>query len=354
MSSVANGWPDALHPSAHQNRALGTPALAQFDIKIDPWGIEYGSETPTEFEADADDDAVVDAGIERDAADWSPIIPNPVAAPEELAFVDGVRRLEARLVVTRAERVLHGALGAYSVGVVRCRLRGRTATFGECVRERLAIFGSNERLNAPIAVSPCLIYAPLSVPETDPDAPLRGLQREMRAREEQFARQLAEDVNLLVITDGPLSVGDATPGRVIGFIKRLFKLYLDSQHLRVLRALPPGARTPLFVIGGATRRFPRISWFTRLAGRLSVESDFTGLVRLEVSATIGRDEAIRLADMTASLLPRFVPSRSRDPRAPQNLIPIGALEQHLRRELGDARLVHRRVATRLARESVHV
>ena len=337
MSSVVNGWPDA---------------LAQFDIRIDPWGIEYGSETPTEFAADADDDAVVDAGIERDAAHWSPIIPHRVEAPEALAFVDGVRRLEARLVVTKAERILHGALGAYSVGVVRCR--GRTATFGECVRERLAIFGSNERLPAPIAVSPGLIYAPLSVPETDPDAPLRGLQREMRAREEQFARQLAEDVNLLVITDGPLSVGDATPGRVIGFVKRLFKLYLDSRHQRVLRALPPGARTPLFVIGGATRRFPRISWFTRLAGHLRVESDFTGLVRLEVSATLGRDEAVRLADMTASLLPRFVPSRSRDPRAPQNLIPIGALEQHLRRELGDARLVHRRVATRLARESVHV
>jgi uncharacterized protein len=87
---------------------------------------------------------------------------------------------------------------------------------------------------------------------------------------------------------------------------------------------------------------------------MPVESDFTGLVRLEVSATIGRDEAIRLADMTASVLPRFAPSRSRDPRAPQNLIPIGALEQHLRRELGDARLVQRRVATHLAKESAHV
>jgi hypothetical protein len=32
-------------------------------------------------------------------------------------------------------------------------------------------------------------------------------------------------------------------------------------------------------------------------------------------------------------------------------VPIGALEQHLRRGLGDARLIHRRLATRLARES---
>jgi hypothetical protein len=326
--------------------------FSQFDIRIDPWGIEYGSETPTEFEADADDDGAVDAGIERDAADWSPITPNLIDAPGELAFVDGVRRLEARLVVTKGERVLHGALGAYSVGVVRCR--GRTAAFGECVRERLAIFGGNEIPPAPISVSPGLVYLPLSVPEADPDAPLRGLQRQMREHEEQLARRLAADINLLVLTDGPLYIGDPTPGRVIGFVKRLFKLYLDPPQLRILRALPRGTRTPLFVIGGAARRFPRISWFTRLAARLPVESDFTGLVRLEVSAAIGRDEAIRLADMTASVLPRFAPSRSRDPRAPQNLIPIGALEQHLRRGLGDARLVHRRIATRLAQEAVHV
>jgi hypothetical protein len=76
-------------------------------------------------------------------------------------------------------------------------------------------------------------------------------------------------------------------------------------------------------------------------------------VRLEVSDTVGRDEAVRLADLTSTVLPGFVPSRTRDPRAPQNLVPIGALEQHLRRGLGDARLIHRRLATLLAQESVH-
>jgi uncharacterized protein len=326
--------------------------LSQFDIRIDPWGIEYGSETPTEFEAETEDDGTVDAGIERDAANWSPITPSVVAAPPELAFVDGVRRLEARLVATRAERIFHGAFGAFSVGAVRCR--GRTAVFGESVRTRLAILGSGELLPAPIAVSPGLVYEPLSVIETDPEAPLRAIQRNMRESEERLARQLAADASLLVLSDGPLYVGDPTPGRVIGFVKRLFKLYLEPPQLRILRALPPGTRTPVFLLGGAARRFPRISWFMRLAARLPVESDFTGLVRLEVSEAVGREEAIRIADMTASALPRFASSRSRDPRAPQNLMPIGALEQHLRRGLGDARLVHRRVATRLAQEFAHV
>jgi hypothetical protein len=258
--------------------------------------------------------------------------------------------MEARLVVTKSGRVLHGALGAYGVGVVHCR--NGQATFGEELRGRVMIFGAAEIPPASIAISPGLVYEPRSVPEEDPEAPLRGLHREMRAVEEQFARKLAADQSVLVLVDGPLSIGDATPGRVVGFVKRLFKLYLGQEHLPVLRALPCGARTPVFLISSAGR-FSRFSWFTRIAKRLPVESDFTGLVRLEVSEGVGIDEAVRLADMTTSVVPRFVPSRSRDPRAPQNLVPIGALEQHLRRGLGDARLIHRRLATLLAREFVN-
>ena len=43
--------------------------------------------------------------------------------------LDGIRRMEARLVVTKSGRVLHGALGAYGVGVVHCR--NGQATFGD-------------------------------------------------------------------------------------------------------------------------------------------------------------------------------------------------------------------------------
>ena len=109
-----------------------------------------------------------------------------------------------------------------------------------------------------------------------------------------------------------LNIGDATPGRVVGFVKRLFKLYLPPELLPVLRALPVGARTPVFLIEGQGR-FARYSWFLRVGPRLPIESDYTGLVRLEVSETVGRDEALRLADVVSAALPRFVPSRTRDP-----------------------------------------
>jgi hypothetical protein len=330
-----------------------TPTMRSFpgfDVRIDPWAVDYGGETPTQFQPEGEDPSAVELGVERDVSDWKAILPPAnLHKDQPLSFVDGVRRMEARLVVTREGRVIHGALGAFGVGVVECR-DGR-ATFGEERRGRLAIFGAGEKPPSPVELAPGLVYAPRSVPEEEPDAPLRGLHEEMRAAERQLAKDHAA-TDRIVLADGPVALNEATRGHVIGFVKRLFKLYLPNEQLPVLRSLPLGARSPVFVIV-SNARFSRYSWFLRIGPRLSIESEFTGLVRLEVSDTVGRDEAVRLADLTSAVLPRFVPSRTRDPRAPQNLVPIGALEQHLRRGLGDARLIHRRLATLLAQESVH-
>jgi hypothetical protein len=339
-----------MSPLLPVNAGTASP-FGDYSVRIDPWAVDYGGETPTEFQPDSDDAAELDLGTERAAGDWEPIAPRPPASSPPLSFVDGVRRMEARLVVTRNGRTVHGALGAYGVGVVDCR-EGH-ATFTEERLGRVAIFGAGEVPPRPIVLAPSLTYAPRSVPEEDAEAPLRGLHGEMRTAEGELARAHASSADRIVVADGPLNLGESTPGRVIGFVKRLFKLYLPAEQLPVLRMLPLGARTPVFLIV-SQGRFSRYSWFLRIGPRLPIESDYTGLVRMEVSQTVGRDEAIRLADLTGALLPRFVPSRSRDPRAPQNLVPIGALEQHLRRGLGDTRLIHRRLATRLARELAHV
>ncbi len=336
-------------PLPPANPGTASP-FGDYSVRIDPWAVDYGGETPTEFQPDAEDAPELDLNVEQDAAAWAPITPPGVPSSQPLSFVDGVRRMEARLVVTRNGRTVHGALGAYGVGVVECR-DGR-ATFAEERLGRVAIFGAGEMPPAALALAPSLNYLPRSVAEDDADAPLRGLHGEMRTAEGELARAHAA-AGRIVIADGPLNVGESTRGHVVGFVKRLFKLYLPPEQLPVLRLLPLGTRTPVFLIV-STGRFSRFSWFLRIGPRLAIESDFTGLVRLEVSQSVGRDEALRLADLTSALLPRFVPSRTRDPRAPQNLVPIGALEQHLRRGLGDARLIHRRLATRLARELTHV
>ncbi len=138
----------------------------------------------------------------------------------------------------------------------------------------------------------------------------------------------------------------------MGFVKRLFRTYLPPDQFAVVRQLPPGARTPVFLIR-SPGRFSRYSWFMRLGTPLRIESDFTGIVRLEIPEGVGAAEAIRRAETITGWLPAFVPPRARDPRSPQNLVPIGALEQQLRHRLGDARLIRRRLATLLAREVAH-
>lgn len=316
-------------------------------VRIDPWEVEYGSELPPAA-ATEEESADIDAGIELPIDGWAPIVPaTGCPRPSRLLFVDGIRRLETRLLVNRGDRRCHGALGSYGVGAV-CVAGGRASWHTEHVG-RIAVLGSGERFSAPLRLGDALEYEPRSTPSEEPDGPLLELHQEMRQAEERLARTLADADDTLVVVDGPITFGDATRGRAIGFIKRLFRLYLPEQQMAVVAALAAGQRSPIFAIAGAGR-FSRLSWFVRLSPPLATDADLTGLVRLEVAASIGLAEAQRLADASAALLPGFVPGRARDPRAPQNLLPIGALEAHLRRRLGDARLVRRRLTSLIARE----
>ena len=67
------------------------------------------------------------------------------------------------------------------------------------------------------------------------------------------------------------------------------------------------------------------------------------MVRCEIAADAPIDEAIRLADTVAAVLPRFASEPHKDPRAPQNLYPIAGLERTLRRRLGDPNLMERAI-----------
>ena len=56
-------------------------------------------------------------------------------------------------------------------------------------------------------------------------------------------------------------------------------------------------------------------------------------------------EARAVADRATATLPRFASQGHKDPRAPQNLYPIGGLEKELKRRLGDPRLWYRALRT---------
>lgn len=319
--------------------------FGDLDVRVGPWDVDYGPEAPLEGQDEpAAEEVAID--IEMKGADWRPIEPAPSPPPAQLVFVDGVRRLEARLVVRRGERIFHGAFGSYGVGAVA--VSAGVARHAEAVVGRLAVVGAGESLPNPVSPMPGLTYQPLSTADAEADGPLRAIHNEMRGAEERLAHTLSDHEDTVVVADGPLTFEDPVRGAVVGYIKRLFKLYLPENRQHVLARLTTGTRTPLFGLR-ATRRFARYAWFIRLAPRQLADSELSGIVRLEVSDSIGVDAAKRLADATAFLLPKFAPPRSRDPRSPQNLLPIGALEAKLRRRLGDARLIRRHIETLIAR-----
>ena len=71
-------------PSAPSSTAN---SFERFDIRLDPWAVEYGAETPTEFPAAlGNDEAVdIDVTVERTAAEWAPVQPRATADRPELA-----------------------------------------------------------------------------------------------------------------------------------------------------------------------------------------------------------------------------------------------------------------------------
>lgn len=308
-------------------------------VRLDPWTPEYDSAVQMDDGSEAP--ARVDPRVEMDA--WEAVGPGPEPAPRRIAFVDGVRRVDTRLVVERGEETLFGLLGSVGVGAVATDPEARVveACVGRlcCVAGGLAL-----RDFEGVARGAGLSFLPEPCPESTPLAPLQGLQTAMRRREAELAGRLAGS-HELVFLDGPLTFLGSAVGPVVGFVKRLVRRYLQPPHSSLLPRLELGERTPLFLVEDPGH--PRYSWYTRLGRGRSLDASLAGVVRLETRADLGLDAARRLADASARLLPRFASHPARDPRAPQNLVPIGGLEARLRHLLGDPLIVRRAIEVHL-------
>jgi len=163
----------------------------------------------------------------------------------------------------------------------------------------------------------------------------------MREAEASVAQVHAEQPETWVIADGPLVHRRTSPARVVGYVKRLQRAYLPPAAAALLLSLPPSHRTPLFLLRDPAGRFDRYSWYVRLAVPPAIAHPLAGLVRLEISTGVGAARASDAADLSARFLPEFASTPERDSRAPQNLLPIGALERALRHALGDPQWIRR-------------
>lgn len=310
-------------------------------MRLDPWAPEYdGALGLAEGEAPA---ARVELDVEPGG--WRAL--PPAAGPvRSLAFVDGVRRIEHRLHVESAGASFHGLLGSFAVGAVAVAERARIV---EARVRRLACVGGGLRLD-PLEIRvgrTRLLFEPEPVPENAPLSPLQGLQTAMRRAEAALGQALEAD---LVVLDGPLAYAEAAVGPLVGCVKRLQQRYLPPEREDLLPRLSIGERSPLFLILDPSGRHARYSCYVRLGRGRPIESALAGLARLELPGAPGLAAARRAADVAAAHLPRFASDAPRDPRAPQNLYPVGGLESELRRRLGDALVIRRAIEALLMRE----
>lgn len=298
---------------------------------VEGWAPEYGSSVEPDDEL-APAEGSVD--LEVEGRPWEPVAGADDAIPV-VAFVDGVRRIDARLVLDDgAHAPIPGICGSFAVGAVLWNRPERRSEIASVLVDRVAVMAAGRSASLPPA-GPGLVYRSESVPDTDPAALIRQFHDGMRRAEATVAEDLAQG-GYFVVADGPLY--DYSHVQKIGYIKSHRRSYLPSTHSSIIGSLGPAQRTPLFTIGEG--RFKRYSWYLRLTDRGAGHS-WTGIVRCEAASSLERSEVVTLADRAAAVLPAVASEPHIDPRAPQNLVPIAALERDLRHRLGDAGLVLR-------------
>ncbi|HEX2058620.1 MAG TPA: hypothetical protein VHI71_09640 [Actinomycetota bacterium] len=325
-------------------------------IAVEAWSPEYGAGVDLR---ERDDETV--ENIRTDWEAWAPV-PCKASAPgiSSVAFVDGVRRVDARIHLDGADAIPRpGAAASIGVGVLVCSAAGGAGTEGGVapvmpppVISRYLAVAAPRVPDLPVA--PGVHYAGISVDGDAIDKVEDAIHDTMRRTEADAAVAAAGHPDRIVFADGPLAKMKPGPLNVVGYIKSHARPYLDEPERDILGSLGCGERTPLFSFG---ERRPRFSWYLRLCERDRDSHGWHGIVRCEVPYALGVDRAVELADASTALLPRFASKPHWDKRAPQNLVPIACLERRLRHLLSDPLLIHRAVksaAIRSARKEAAV
>ncbi len=153
----------------------------------------------------------------------------------------------------------------------------------------------------------------------------------------------------LVIADGRIDRPEVSHNQLAGIAKTLHQLYLKGEQRALIARIGAGERTPIFQITDSWGS--RYSWFLRLPHTRRIHHSYAGIVRLEVPVASSQ-APVEVADMLTHNLPRFASRPEHDPRAPQNLLPVGALEKRLRHELGDVAYIRRLIEDHIAKGGV--
>jgi len=305
-------------------------------LYIENWDPAYGAGVENaDFPTGTESSASLDTDVEIPAASWRPLTPpGDVRAPDVVHLVDGVRRIDARIWIGEEGDVQPGLAASFAAGVVCCDLRRGSATVTVAEVGR-GVFTPSQVTAA--VDTPAARYAVYQTKSGEPAHLVAALQRQLQALELAVSSRGRDESTTeeLLVADGPLR-GRAGASRMLGYIKSHEKTYLPPPLSAVVTQLRPGQRSPVFLLGTRWRQY---TWYLRLPGPPG--APWGNMVRVECSAELPVGAAVEMADIATVTLPRFASTAYKDPRAPQNLMPIAGLERRLRGMLGDGRLLHR-------------
>jgi hypothetical protein len=343
----------AVTPSEPADAGPANVGAQKMRYTVDGWDPAYGvSLELEEYLQESTADVVLD--LELPTSEWHPIDARAdVAPPGAMLFVDGVRRIEARVWIDLPEDAGEARVGpgpatealcaSYAAGVVCCSGNRAHLVAAELRRGLFAVAPHATDISTRAGN-----YRAHHVADSAAGVPLtarlsQALQRRLADVEvaaAAAARSAIHDhgtpaADDLLVIDGPLRGRQHLP-RALGYIKSHRSTYLPPELNALVGRLVPGQRTPVFLMGSSWERH---SWYLRLPGPPG--SPWAGIVRVECAVDLPVAEVTMLADLSQATLGRFASVPYKDSRAPQNLYPIGGLERQLRHRLGDPQLLYR-------------
>lgn len=305
--------------------------------KLEVWNPDYA--LPERFAGEAEATGLEGIKTDREG-DWRAIRPGGMSLADwpVVYFVDGRQRIDAQI----SHNSGAGAMLATVIAGAVLRDGAGIRPAGEPRKLHVMLHGGQTNEPLPPELSH---YQPVRVKKTDVGSLRAKVTEVMRRLEASLVNELEGG---LVIVDGQIFPGEEPfkrPEQLLGYTKTQAAVYLPPEEHALLYQLQPFERTPIFTLPGTPLRRPLdvFSWYVRLP--LNPSLPFfggAGLLRVE-TASLEPAEAKHLADLSVSLFGQMASSPARDPRAPQNLIPIGGLELWLGRHLGSSEVVRRRI-----------
>jgi hypothetical protein len=359
--------------SAIQDTTSNTPGMR---FSIDAWDVGYGTALAVAEEDLPASVARVETDVETPAGQWAPIpVASDVPHPSAVLFVDGVRRIDARVWIDESAAPGVGTTNApgaggiaatasmavcasYAAGVVCCcgqpgrrqahllaaeirRGLFTTAAHATDIQTRAGTYRARQTVGSDtvpltMTLSNALQQALAEIEVITAVAARTALPGAAgHASSSPHGRDGADD---LLVIDGPLRNRAHLP-RTMGLIKTHRAGYLSPELNQVVAALTAGQRTPVFLMGTSWERH---AWYLRLPSTPDVPgAPWAGVVRCEAATDLSRPQLTALANLSQSVLCRYASVAYKDSRAPQNLVPIAGLENTLRHRLGDTRVLYR-------------